>query len=115
MTLTYRSTTTEMVQIFVRDADGSTRLARLVRDAANPRRWSGSVDHPTQRFPVETFGVDAVDAVGKLATAWASRETDFRQSKARQYRPDARQIFDHSRTLPEDNRATPIVPIPSRR
>src|SRR4051794_35326483 len=109
MTLTFRSTVSEIVQILVVDSDGSRRVARLERDASNPRRWSGSVDHPGgQRYPVQPFGVDAVDAIDKLAHAFVSREVDFRQSKARQYRPAERQIFDHSRTLPEDNRATSI-------
>ena len=88
MTLTFRSTTTELVQITVRDADGSLRLARLQRDLSNPRKWSGSVEHPSgTRWSVDTFSHDPVDAIDKLAHAFVSRESDYAASKGRNHRP----------------------------
>jgi hypothetical protein len=86
--LTFKSTTTELVQLLVRDSDGSTRLARLQRDATNPRRWTGAVEHPSgTRWEVSTFSHDRVDAIDKLAHAFVSRESDYAASKGRNHRP----------------------------
>ena len=88
MTLTFKSTTTELVQIVVRDSDGSTRLARLQRDLSNPRKWSGSVEHPSGvKWEVSTFSHDPVDAIDKLAHAFVSREADYAASRGRNHRP----------------------------
>jgi hypothetical protein len=114
MSLTFRSSIAELVQITIRDSDGSTRVARLQRDSGNPRNWTGSVDHPNQRFEVATFDPDVVGALGKLAEAMASREVDFRQSKARGYRASPK-TFDYSRQLHDGHDAAPIVGIPSNR
>ena len=109
MSLTYRSSISEMVQIVVRDADGSRRVATLERDPGNPRRWTGSVDHPSgQKWSVDTFDPDAVAALGKLAHALVSREVDYRQSRSRDHRPDP-QIRDANQRLPETGDFAPIV------
>jgi len=111
VTLTFRSTVTELVQIFVRDSDGSTRLARLQRDATNPLRWSGSIDHPSGvKWEVSTFSHDPVDAIDKLAHAFVSRESDYAASKGRGHRAEPK-VYDHNR--PVDSVA-PIKPIPRR-
>jgi hypothetical protein len=87
MALVFRSTTSEMVQIIVRDSDGSRRVATLERDQHNPRRWAGSVDHPSgQRFSVDTFDPDAISALGKLTDAFVSKESDYHQAKGRGHR-----------------------------
>ncbi|MBR1298548.1 hypothetical protein [Bradyrhizobium sp. AUGA SZCCT0042] len=87
MALVFRSTTSEMVQIVVRDSDGSQRVATLERDPYNPRRWRGSVDHPSgARYSVDTFDPDAIAALGKLSDALVSRESDYAQSKGRGHR-----------------------------
>jgi hypothetical protein len=109
MSLSYRSTVAEMVQIIVRDADGSKRVATLERDVGNPRRWTGSVDHPSgQRWPVDTFDPDAVAALDKLAHAFVSREVDFRQSKSRGHRPEPK-AFDYNRQLLDGGDDAPIT------
>jgi len=88
VSLTFRSTVSELVQIVVRDADGSTRVARLQRDLTNPRKWSGSVEHPSgTKWAVDTFSHDAVDAIDKLAHAFVSRESDYAAAKGRNHRP----------------------------
>jgi hypothetical protein len=72
------------VQIAIRDADGSLRVATIERDRNNPRAWVGSVDHPSgEKWSVRTFEADAVAALGQLAQAFASREVDFKESKGR--------------------------------
>lgn len=87
MSLVFRSSVSELVQIIVRDTDGSKRVATLERDAHNPRRWSGSVDHPSgDRFSVSTFDPDAIAALGKLTDALVSRESDYNHSKGRGHR-----------------------------
>jgi hypothetical protein len=87
MSLVFRSTTSELVQVVIRDADGSKRVGTLERDPHNPRRWSGSVDHPSgQRFSVDTFDPDAISALGKLTDALVSRESDYAQAKGRGHR-----------------------------
>jgi hypothetical protein len=109
MSLTFKSTTSEMVQIIVRDADGSRRVATLERDLNNPRKWAGSIDHPSgQRWPVDTFDPDAVAALDKLAHAFVSREVDFRQSKSRGHRPEPK-AYDHNRRVLDDGNDAPII------
>jgi len=111
VTLTFKSTTRERVQIVVVDSDGSKRVATLERDLSNPRKWSGSVDHPSgMRWSVDTFGHDSVDALDKLSHALVSRESDYAASKGRGHRPEPK-IYDHNR--PVDSVA-PIKPIPRR-
>jgi hypothetical protein len=101
MSLTFKSTISEYVQIVVRDSDGSKRVATLERDASNPRKWSGSVDHPGgASWSVDTFDPDAVAALDKLAHAFVSREVDFKQAKGRGYRPEPK-ARDVNRPLPE--------------
>ena len=86
--LTFRSTISELVQVTIRDADGSVRLARLQRDLSNPRRWTGSVEHPSgTRYSVDTFSHDAIDALGKVACALTDRESDYAASRGRNHRP----------------------------
>ena len=98
-----------MVQIIIRDSDGSKRVATLERDPGNVRRWSGSVDHPGgQRWSVDTFDPDAVAALDKLAHAFVSREVDYRQSKGRGHRPEPKQ-FDYSRQLHDGSDDAPIT------
>src|SRR5260370_6520599 len=90
-----------MVDVVVRDADGSKRVATLERDPSNPRKWAGSVDHPGgASWSVDTFDPDAVAALDKLAHAFVSREVDFKQSKARNYKPPS-QMRDVNYRLPE--------------
>jgi hypothetical protein len=90
MSLTFRSSISEMVQIVVRDADGSKRVATLERDPST-HKWAGSVDHPSgEKWSVNTFDPDAVAALGKLSQAFVAREVDFRASKGRGHRPEAR-------------------------
>jgi hypothetical protein len=87
MSLVFRSTTSELVQIVIRDADGSKRVGTLERDPHNPRRWAGSVDHPSgERFSVSTFDPDAIAALGKLTDALVSKESDYAQAKGRGHR-----------------------------
>jgi hypothetical protein len=89
MSLVFRSSVSELVQIVVRDSDGSKRVATLERDPSNPRKWAGSVDHPSgTRYQVQTFDPDAMSALGKLSQAFASRESDYAQSKGRGHRRD---------------------------
>ena len=100
MSLTYRSSISEMVQIVVTDTDGSRRVATLERDPSNPRKWAGSVDHPSgQSWRVDTFDPDATAALDKLAHAFVSREVDFRQSKARGHRPEPKRPDFNQRVL----------------
>jgi hypothetical protein len=87
MSLVFRSTTSELVQIVIRDADGSRRVGTLERDPHNPRRWSGSIAHPSgERFSVNTFDPDPVSALGKLTDALVSKESDYAQAKGRGHR-----------------------------
>ena len=85
MALTFRSTAApESVQIIVTDADGTRRVAAVTRDPTNPRKWSGSIKHPSgENWGVDTFDPDAVAALGNLAQAFASREIDYKESKGR--------------------------------
>jgi hypothetical protein len=109
MSLTFKSTISERVQIIVRDTDGSKRVATLERDPSNPRKWAGSVDHPSgERWPVDTFDPDAVAALDKLAHALVSREVDYRQSKGRGHRPEPK-AFDYNRRLLDGNDDVPIT------
>ena len=109
MTLTFRSTTSEMVQIIVRDADGSKRVATLERDPNNPRRWAGSVDHPSgQRWSVDTYDPDSTAALDKLAHAFVARECDYRASRSRGHRPEPKQ-FDYNRQLLDGSDDAPIT------
>ncbi len=109
MALTFRSTTSEMVQIVVRDADGSKRVATIERDPGT-RKWVGSVDHPSgEKYPVESFGPDSTDALDKLSHAFVSREVDYRQSRARGHRPEPRQSFDYNRQLLDGGNDAPIT------
>lgn len=88
MVLTFKSTISEYVQLIIRDADGSKRVATLERDLVNPRKWSGSVDHPGgTRYAVDTFSHDAVDALDKLSHAMVSKEVDYKALRGRNYRP----------------------------
>src|SRR5260370_42343698 len=96
-----------MVDVVVRDADGSKRVATLERDPSNPRKWAGSVDHPGgASWSVDALDPDAVAALGKLSEAFVSREVDFKQSKARGHRPEPkrpdfnRPVFDGSDNAP---------------
>jgi hypothetical protein len=99
MSLTFRSSISEMVQIIVRDADGSKRVATLERDPSNARKWSGSVDHPSgQRWSVDTYDPDATAALDKLAHAFVSREVDYRVSKGRGHKPEPK-MRDMNRQL----------------
>lgn len=85
--VTYRSTIAAYVQIIVRDSDGSKRVATIERDPNNARRWSGSVDHPSgQKYSVDTYSPDEVDALGKLAQAFVSKEHEYAASKGRGHR-----------------------------
>ena len=109
MSLTFRSTVAERVQISVVDADGSKRVATLERDPSNPRKWAGSVDHPSgQRWPVDTFDPDSTAALDKLAHAFVSREIDYRQSKGRGHRPEPK-AFDYNRRLLDGDDAPLII------
>lgn len=116
MSLTFRSTIAEYVQIIVRDSDGSKRVATLERDPNNSRNWVGSVDHPSgTKYAVDASGVDSTDAIGKLAQAFVSREIDYRQSKNRGHRPEPK-AFDYNVAVADDGSSPPpIVPIPNRR
>ena len=110
MSLTYRSSISEMVQIVVRDADGSKRVATLERDPNNPRKWAGSVDHPSgERWSVDTFDPDATAALDKLAHAFVSREVDYRQSKGRGHRPAPQMRPDINQRLSDTGEVAPIV------
>jgi hypothetical protein len=105
--ISFRSSISEMVQIVVRDSDGSKRVATLERDPSNPRKWAGSIDHPSgQRFPVSTFDPDSAAALGKLSEAFVSREVDYRQSKGRGHRPEP-QRRDANRNV--DSMPAPIT------
>jgi hypothetical protein len=109
MTLTFRSSTSEMVQIIVRDTDGSRRVATLERDPNNSRKWVGSVDHPSgQKFSVGTFSPDSTDALGKLSQAFVSREVDYRQSKGRGHRPEPG-MRDPNVSIRDDGSAPPTI------
>ena len=109
MSLTYRSTISEYVQIVVRDSDGSKRVATLERDPGNPRNWSGSIDHPGgASWSVQSFDPDATAALDKLAHAFASREVDFRQSKARGHRPEPKRP-DFNQRVPDTGDYAPIT------
>lgn len=82
--VTYRSTISAYVQIIIRDRDGSKRVATLEQDPTNQRTWHGSVDHPSgQKYSVDAYSPDEVDALGKLATAMVSKESDYAASKGR--------------------------------
>ena len=109
MSLTFRSSIPERVQIVVTDTDGSRRVATLERDPNNQRKWTGSVDHPGgQRFRVDTFDPDSSTALGKLAEAFVSREIDYRQSKARGHRPEPKRP-DFNQRVPDSGDYAPIV------
>ena len=87
--VTYRSTISAYVQIIIRDRDGSKRVATLEQDPHNARKWTGSVDHPSgTKYSVDTYSPDEVDALGKLATAMVSKESEYNASKGRGHRPE---------------------------
>ena len=80
--VTYRSTISTYVQIIVRDSDGSKRVATLEQDPDNQRTWHGSIDHPSgQKYSVDAYSPDEVDALGKLAQAFVSKEGAYAASK----------------------------------
>jgi len=85
--VTYRSTISAYVQIIVGDRDGSKRVATIEQDPNNTRKWTGSVDHPSgQKYSVDTYSPDEVDALGKLAQAFVSKEHEYAASKGRGHR-----------------------------
>ena len=87
--VTYRSTISSYVQIVIRDRDGSKRVATLEQDPHNARKWTGSVDHPSgTKYSVDTYSADEVDALGKLAQAFVSKEGEYNASKGRGHRPE---------------------------
>jgi hypothetical protein len=87
MSLVFRSTTSELVQIVIRDADGSKRVATLERDQLNPRKWAGAIHHPSgTTYQVQSFDPDPISALGKLTDALVSRESDYNQAKGRGHR-----------------------------
>jgi hypothetical protein len=86
MALTYKSTIQEYVQIIIRDSDGSTRVATLERNLDNPRNWNGSIEHPSgEKWTADSFSPDSAAAIGDLAQMFVSRESDYRQAKARNH------------------------------
>jgi hypothetical protein len=99
MAITFRSSIQEMVQIKIRDADGSTRVAVLQRDPNNSRKWSGAVEHPSgERWAINTFDPDEFSALGNLSQALVSRQSDYREAKIR----------GHRRALPTIDRNVPV-------
>ena len=93
--VTYRSTVQTYVQIIVRDQDGSKRVATLEQDPYNKRKWTGSVDHPSgMKYSVDTYSPDEIDALGKLAQAFVSKEHEYAASKGRGHRVPDRHARD---------------------
>jgi hypothetical protein len=113
--VTYRSTVSAYVQIIVRDVDGSKRVATLEQDTNNRRKWTGSVDHPSgQKYSVDTYSADEVDALGKLAQAFVMKEGDYAASKGRGHRFPNR--YDRDANVRIDDAGNPIgAPITERR
>jgi hypothetical protein len=111
--VTYASTTPIYVQIVIRDSDGSKRVATLAQDTNNKRKWTGSVDHPSgTKYSVDTYSADEVDALGKLAEAMVSKESDYNASKGRGHRPPNRYDRDVNVRVDEfgNSLAAPITP-----
>lgn len=115
--VTYRSTIQAYVQIIVRDRDGSKRVATIEQDMHNARKWSGSVDHPSgMKYSVDTYSPDEVDALGKLAQAFVSKESEYAASKGRGHRPPNRYDRDVNVSVDEagNYRNAQIRPIGER-
>ena len=110
--VTYRSTISAYVQIIIRDRDGSKRVATLEQDPTNQRTWHGSVDHPSgQKYSVDAYSPDEVDALGKLAQAFVSKEGAYAASKGRGHRFPNRYDRDVNVSVDEfgNNIAAPIT------
>jgi hypothetical protein len=103
MSLTYRSTIPEEFKIVGRDPDGRTRVATATR-ASGDNEWDMRLEHPSGRHWSGSFrGENILDALGELIV---SKDTEFKQDKARGDRPHT-EPYDSNRRI--ENMPAPII------
>jgi hypothetical protein len=109
MVLTFQSTRPEVFKLIGEDSEGSRRVAVATRVPGAQTRWDLQLTHPSGRtWRGDFHGPNVLDALSELLH---SKDAEYRSERARGHRPEPAPFgFDRHVSVPDDGRATPIVP-----
>jgi hypothetical protein len=106
MSLTFRSTISQVFKIIGEDTDGSRRVATATRIPGTQERWELQLTHPSGRNWSASFnGPNVLDALGALVN---DKNVEYVQERSRGHKPEPK-MRDMNRQLLDGGDDAPIT------